>query len=707
MKEDDLKSVLSLCEKSAEKGVKITLKYQGILNKTLEKAREEVEETINEFSKTGYNISNSRDSLKEQLVKIKNSFERLEVELDFDIKKNKKKLSDFSITLFGRTMAGKSTLMEILTHGNGKSIGKGAQRTTRDIRTYSWNGLKITDVPGIAAFEGKDDENLAFETAKSADLILFLITDDGPQVAEAECFSRIVKLGKPIICILNVKAHISDKDETDFRLGLRNINKKIENKKNLDDIKKQFLDFSKNYGQDWSHIPFVYLHLGGAYLSQNTKNLENSKKLYEASKISILKEKLIEQVKDKGQFYRIRTFVDLISNPMLDNIDILLKQSTENISNVRILLKKKKELEKWEEKFYVDGRREIESLVNRIKSDLNSEIASFAEDHFEDKNATKEWSKILKEKKIERKCEDLFKELENRAKNKVNEIVREVLNELKYSSYILSEYKFNLDTIINWKSYWGWSTTLIGGGLGVGAIIAGVLGSALVTPLSIAAVVVGIVAFLGNFFLDDKNKKEHEARRKLENKLRKNIDETCEKLEKQLKKNFEILINKGLVSLIEEFKNIIYPIFKLADIQKQLAWSLNENLIELNKQIVTEAIYLIGAVGMEYHINSIARIPGIRILFMLDEGKKVPESEIIKLNKLLSEKIDFNYYNINKKILISRILGNVLDINDIKIDDKNEIAYIKIENITADIYYKIKLAQQLSKILIINNRGEK
>ena len=122
MKEDDLKSVLSLCEKSAEKGVKITLKYQGILNKTLRKAREEVEETINEFSKTGYNISNSRDLLKEQLVKIKNSFERLEVELDYDIKKNKKKLSDFSITLFGRTMAGKSTLMEILTHGDGKRL---------------------------------------------------------------------------------------------------------------------------------------------------------------------------------------------------------------------------------------------------------------------------------------------------------------------------------------------------------------------------------------------------------------------------------------------------------------------------------------------------------------------------------------------------------------------------------------------------------
>lgn len=67
-------------------------------------------------------------------------------------------------------MAGKSTLMEILTEGNGESIGKGAQRTTRDVRKYEWNNLEITDVPGIGAFEGQEDEEIAFEAAKSADL---------------------------------------------------------------------------------------------------------------------------------------------------------------------------------------------------------------------------------------------------------------------------------------------------------------------------------------------------------------------------------------------------------------------------------------------------------------------------------------------------------------------------------------------------------
>lgn len=104
--------------------------------------------------------------------------------------------------------------MEVLTEGDGNTIGKGAQRTTRDVRIYPWNGLEVTDVPGIGAFEGEEDEQIAFEAAKRADLILFLITDDAPQAAEADCFSRIINMGKPIICIVNVKASISENTST-------------------------------------------------------------------------------------------------------------------------------------------------------------------------------------------------------------------------------------------------------------------------------------------------------------------------------------------------------------------------------------------------------------------------------------------------------------------------------------------------------------
>ena len=54
----------------------------------------------------------------------------------------KARLEKFTVTLFGRTMSGKSTIREALTHGDGGTIGKGNQRTTRDIREYEWNHLE-------------------------------------------------------------------------------------------------------------------------------------------------------------------------------------------------------------------------------------------------------------------------------------------------------------------------------------------------------------------------------------------------------------------------------------------------------------------------------------------------------------------------------------------------------------------------------------
>ena len=89
---------------------------------------------------------------------------------------NRQRMGTFNITLFGRTMSGKSTLMEVLANGEGKSIGRGAQRTTQDVRERHWNGMKVTGVPGAAAFGGNVDEDAAYGAANQAGLILFLIT---------------------------------------------------------------------------------------------------------------------------------------------------------------------------------------------------------------------------------------------------------------------------------------------------------------------------------------------------------------------------------------------------------------------------------------------------------------------------------------------------------------------------------------------------
>lgn len=693
----DLEDVLKKCKKSASNGYDIASKHEKLLNKTLNNAKKQIEDTKNDFNKTNCCISDATKSLETQLNDIKISFDSLSKKLSNDLEKNRKNLSDFSITLFGRTMAGKSTLMEILTNGEGKSIGLGAQRTTRDVRKYRWNNLEITDVPGIGAFEGQEDEEIAFEAAKSADLILFLITDDAPQAIEAECFARIVSLGKPIICIMNVKATVSENKS--IKLMIRDISKRFDRER-LDSIKDQFLSYSKQMGQEWGYIPFVYVNLKAAFLSQHIDDKEKSHGLYEISQISYLKKKIVEQVINKGQFYRIKTFIDLISNPMMNSIDTLLNQSLINSTQGRTILSKKRNLENWKDKFYRDSRQQIKSLIKNINSQLKSEIALFAEEHFSDEHADKAWNKILKEKRIDTKCKDLLDNLETQCNDRIKELSREIENELKFSSYIASDSSLKMNKIIDKKRLWDWTTTILGGGLSIGAGIAFLAGATLFTPLGWAALGVSIIGIVGSFLFKSRDKKENEARIKLENNLNKNVENICDSLQKEMLANLDKLVNKRIVLLTKELDRINSVIFRLADTQKELAWKINSNLVQLNIQIVTEAIHLIGAQGLEFHINSVARIPGVSTLIMLDDGKRFPDDISKNLYLLMSEKIRYVFYDENKKVLISRIIGKTINRRDINIEENIGIAHIPLENTTPDVLNRVKLAQQLSEILI-------
>ena len=693
----DLEDVLKKCKKSASNGYDIASKHEKLLNKTLNNAKKQIEDTKNDFNKTNCCISDATKSLETQLNDIKISFDSLSKKLSNDLEKNRKNLSDFSITLFGRTMAGKSTLMEILTNGEGKSIGLGAQRTTRDVRKYRWNNLEITDVPGIGAFEGQEDEEIAFEAAKSADLILFLITDDAPQAIEAECFARIVSLGKPIICIMNVKATVSENKS--IKLMMRDISKRFDRER-LDSIKDQFLSYSKQMGQEWGYIPFVYVHLKAAFLSQHIDDKEKSHGLYEISQISYLKKKIVEQVINKGQFYRIKTFINLISNPMMNSIDTLLNQSLINSTQGRTILSKKRNLENWKDKFYRDSRQQIKSLIKNINSQLKSEIALFAEEHFSDEHADKAWNKILKEKRIDTKCKDLLDNLETQCNDRIKELSREIENELKFSSYIASDSSLKMNKIIDKKRLWDWTTTILGGGLSIGAGIAFLAGATLFTPLGWAALGVSIIGIVGSFLFKSRDKKENEARIKLENNLNKNVENICDSLQKEMLANLDKLVNKRIVVLTKELDRINSVIFRLADTQKELAWKINSNLVQLNIQIVTEAIHLIGAQGLEFHINSVARIPGVSTLIMLDDGKRFPDDISKNLYLLMSEKIRYVFYDENKKVLISRIIGKTINRRDINIEENIGIAHIPLENTTPDVLNRVKLAQQLSEILI-------
>ena len=117
---------------------------------------------------------------------------------------------------------------------------------------------------------------------------------------------------KPVVCIVNVKAAISE--NKNLKLAIRDINKRFD-KMRLYEIHKQFLQYSKQLDQDWGYVPFVNVHLKSAFLAQNIEDQVTAESLYNLSRMENLKKnkkRIVDLVRNKGEFYRVKTFIDIV-----------------------------------------------------------------------------------------------------------------------------------------------------------------------------------------------------------------------------------------------------------------------------------------------------------------------------------------------------------------------------------------------------------
>lgn len=131
MAETDLKNVLLDCQTAAKAGYEIASAQEKNLSSALRVAEEKIQSAIIDFNSSSCYAPETAELLESQLLEISSAFNRLSFAFKEDLISLRENLSKFSVTLFGRTMAGKSTLMEILTEGDGSSIrGTRADRST-------------------------------------------------------------------------------------------------------------------------------------------------------------------------------------------------------------------------------------------------------------------------------------------------------------------------------------------------------------------------------------------------------------------------------------------------------------------------------------------------------------------------------------------------------------------------------------------------
>ena len=118
----NLEETLQQCRQYAEDGYQLAIRYHNeIVNALVDEAQkfERAEHAQNRMYriKNAELIERQKQSLKQLAAYVK------KIRDDIEILHERQK--DFTVVVYGRTMAGKSTLMEILTHGNGDSIGRG------------------------------------------------------------------------------------------------------------------------------------------------------------------------------------------------------------------------------------------------------------------------------------------------------------------------------------------------------------------------------------------------------------------------------------------------------------------------------------------------------------------------------------------------------------------------------------------------------
>jgi len=342
--------------------------------------------------------------------------------IENSIDRKKEHLSTFTVTLFGRTKAGKSTIREALTNGDGESIGKGAQRTTRDIKEYYWNNLRIIDTPGISAYEGEEDVRIAESIIDESDLILFLVTNDSIQETEFEKLVQLKSQNKPIIILLNVKVDIDDEI---FREIFLNEYRDVVSLNGQAGHVERIREYSKKYLGN-SNIEIVPIHALSAFKSTKVEDKVLRRELYNASNINKVKFMLRELIVNQGKQKRVLSFRDDYIYYLRSLENIYWSSYKEIKPRIRYIQSKHNEIKKWFGEFKNKGFETIEGEVLQIFTQLASEVDSFVDNYAGDKNAEKVWNGKVESYKIQEKINKIYKDLFEEAKRHLNEFARQI-----------------------------------------------------------------------------------------------------------------------------------------------------------------------------------------------------------------------------------------------------------------------------------------
>lgn len=110
----------------------------------------------------------------------------------------------FNIAFFGEANAGKSTLIEALIKGNGRTIGEGYKDHTKQILNYPLGNIKLLDLPGIEGTE-KRFINEIKKAINMAHVVIYVLGPKEPEEGTLTKIKSYLRNKVKVISVINLR----------------------------------------------------------------------------------------------------------------------------------------------------------------------------------------------------------------------------------------------------------------------------------------------------------------------------------------------------------------------------------------------------------------------------------------------------------------------------------------------------------------------
>ena len=696
IRHSNLEEELRRCAKAAEEGYREASEHLREICAVIGQAAEGAE-AVQETA-TGQGSREEDNSIHQQLLKSVESMTETHRTSLAEIRTNLERLATFNITLFGRTMAGKSTLMEILTRGDGRSIGKGGQRTTQDAREYEWNGMKVLDIPGVAAMDGALDEETAYGAAHQADLILFLITDDAPQQVEAEHLARLRQIGVPILGICNVKRAVDD--ERHIRLFIRD-QERVFGLERLDGLISQFHEMTDRHGAG-QRVEFKPAHLLSRFLAGQPEHGHWQVELETASRFTDIEDHICDEVSQNGRFHRQRSFLESASRASFNAWERMLEAGETTYKLHDRIGDHARETRTWRKQFRRSCNTRLQQAIDDTIGVLRSDIPDFAEENCENAWLGRLWEEKIKSAGIEGGLQDLQRELQQQVDEKVKTLIDEIGQELELLSHDFESPHIQAGNIRNYRRYWDWGTLGTVSILNVAAMAVTPTPLApLAGPLRMAAGALGVINRIFRGVFGDKDKRRREAIDGITTVLYRCLSEGESSIRQKFQQWLdETLIGQQVNRTIKQLEEAAISTDEAAKFYQAQAQALNYRQMRLNLKILQEALERVNGWVELPTGASVARVPGQ--VMVIKGGNTLYKMTIRQLELLLQERVETIPARRSRKQLVEWCTRGKSGQGDITIDDLRATARATYDGEDQETLVMVSIGRQLTGLNIIN-----